>query len=193
MTNTKTNKTSRSKETRENTVRKRGWVPPSSLQAPEPPEGFHHRWVRAEIRGVADDKNIMGRLRSGYEFVRADQYPDRMDLPLRWFSQSIVVRNSRTTPALPCALPFWAVFSILNVPQASCRPSKISLNFWTDIGRLQTKEAAFAAPQQHELKYFFGCCCLFLLVLHENVTRRDRVMKLFSSLINTNVLDWTYS
>ena len=75
------NKTSRSKETRENTVRKRGWVPPSSLQAPEPPEGFHHRWVRAEMRGMSDDKNIMGRLRSGYEFVRADEYPDRFDLP----------------------------------------------------------------------------------------------------------------
>ena len=81
MTDIKKTKSSRSSETRENTVRKRGWVPPSSLQAPEPPEGFHHRWVRAEIRGVADDKNIMGRLRSGYEFVWADQYPDRMDLP----------------------------------------------------------------------------------------------------------------
>lgn len=80
-TENKVKKSSRSSETRENNVRKRGWVPPSSLQAPEPPEGWHHRWVRAEMRGMTDDKNIMGRLRSGYEFVRADSYPDRMDLP----------------------------------------------------------------------------------------------------------------
>ena len=81
MTETKINKTSRKLETREKDVRKRGWVPPSNLEAPEPPEGFHHRWVRAEYRGMADEKNIIGRLRSGYEFVKSDEYPDRMDLP----------------------------------------------------------------------------------------------------------------
>jgi len=74
-------KTSRKAETREKVARKRGWVPPSNLEAPEPPEGFHHRWVRAEFRGEQDEKNIMARLRSGYEFVRKEEYPDRMDLP----------------------------------------------------------------------------------------------------------------
>lgn len=77
----KINKSPRKIETREKEARKRGWVPPSNLDAPEPPEGFHHRWVRAEFRGEQDEKNIMGRLRSGYEFVRKDEYPDRMDLP----------------------------------------------------------------------------------------------------------------
>ena len=72
---------SRKQETREKDVRPRGWVPPSNLVAPEPPEGFHHRWVRSEYRGMADEKNIIGRLRSGYEFVKSDEYPDRMDLP----------------------------------------------------------------------------------------------------------------
>ena len=72
---------SRKQETREKDVRPRGWVPPSNLEAPEPPEGFHHRWVRSEYRGKADEKNIIGRLRSGYEFVKSDEYPDRMDLP----------------------------------------------------------------------------------------------------------------
>jgi hypothetical protein len=72
---------SRKQETREKDVRKRGWVPPSNLEAPEPPEGYHHRWVRAEYRGMTDEKNIIGRLRSGYEFVKADEYPDRLDLP----------------------------------------------------------------------------------------------------------------
>tara|TARA_R110000744_G_scaffold82215_1_gene161516 strand:+ start:487 stop:957 length:471 start_codon:yes stop_codon:yes gene_type:complete len=74
-------KTSRKAETREKVARKRGWVPPSNLDAPEPPEGFHHRWVRSEFRGESDEKNVMGRLRSGYEFVRNDEYPDRLDLP----------------------------------------------------------------------------------------------------------------
>ena len=59
MTETKINKTSRKLETREKDARKRGWVPPSNLEAPEPPEGFHHRWVRAEYRGMADEKNII--------------------------------------------------------------------------------------------------------------------------------------
>jgi len=72
---------SRKSETREKDARKRGWVPPSNLDAPEPPEGYHHRWVRAEYRGQQDEKNVIGRLRSGYELVRADEYPDRMDLP----------------------------------------------------------------------------------------------------------------
>ena len=72
---------SRKQETREKDVRPRGWVPPSNLEAPEPPEGFHHRWVRSEYRGMADEKNIIGRLRSGYEFGKSDEYPDRMDLP----------------------------------------------------------------------------------------------------------------
>ena len=72
---------SRKQETREKDVRPRGWVPPSNLEAPEPPEGFHHRWVRSEYRGMADEKNIIGRLRSGYEPVMASEYPDRIDLP----------------------------------------------------------------------------------------------------------------
>ena len=72
---------SRKQETREKVTRKRGWVPPSNLDAPEPPDGFHHRWVRAEYRGQQDEKNVIGRLRSGYELVKADEYPDRMDLP----------------------------------------------------------------------------------------------------------------
>ena len=72
---------SRKQETREKDARPRGWVPPSNLEAPEPPDGYHHRWVRAEYRGQQDEKNVIGRLRSGYELVKADEYPDRMDLP----------------------------------------------------------------------------------------------------------------
>ena len=70
------NKTSRASQTREKTSRKKVWSPPSSLDAPPAPTGFRHRWLRAESLGFNDSKNIQGRLRSGYELVRADEYPD---------------------------------------------------------------------------------------------------------------------
>ena len=55
---------------------KKVWTPPSSLDAPPAPTGFQHRWLRAESLGFNDSKNIQGRLRSGYELVRSDEYPD---------------------------------------------------------------------------------------------------------------------
>ena len=70
------NKTSRASQTREKTLRKKVWTPPSYLDTPNAPAGFRHRWVRVEILGYVDTKNIQGRLRSGYELVRADEYPD---------------------------------------------------------------------------------------------------------------------
>ena len=70
------NKTSRASQTREKTLRKKVWTPPSYLDTPNAPAGFRHRWVRVEILGYVDTKNIQGRLRSGYELVRADEYPE---------------------------------------------------------------------------------------------------------------------
>jgi hypothetical protein len=58
------------------TSHKKVWTPPSSLDAPPAPNGYRHRWVRIESMGFQDTKNIAGRLRSGYELVRADEYPD---------------------------------------------------------------------------------------------------------------------
>ena len=69
-------KTSRASETRSNTERPKVWTPPSSLDAPPAPDGFRHRWIRAESVGFDDTKNISGKLRSGWELVRADEYPD---------------------------------------------------------------------------------------------------------------------
>ena len=61
-------------------ARPKVWTPPSYLDTPNAPEGFRHRWVRVEILGFVDTKNIQGRLRSGYELVRADEYPNE-DFP----------------------------------------------------------------------------------------------------------------
>ena len=68
--------TSRASQTRSKTERPKVWTPPSSLDAPPAPDGFRHRWIRAESLGFQDSKNISGRLRSGYELVRADEYKD---------------------------------------------------------------------------------------------------------------------
>jgi hypothetical protein len=68
------NKTSRAAGTRTKTERPKEYKPPSSLDAPPAPDGFRHRWIRAESMGFNDTKNIHGRLRSGYELVRADEF-----------------------------------------------------------------------------------------------------------------------
>ena len=77
----KEQKTSRASQTRSKTERPKVWTPPSSLDAPPAPDGFRHRWIRAESLGFQDSKNISGRLRSGYELVRADEYKDQ-DYPV---------------------------------------------------------------------------------------------------------------
>ena len=73
---TDTIKTSRASQTRVKETKKQVWTPPSSLDAPPAPDGYHHRWIRAESMGFDDTKNMAAMLRSGYELVRADQYPD---------------------------------------------------------------------------------------------------------------------
>ena len=69
-------KTSRASQTRSKTERPKVWTPPSSLDAPPAPDGFRHRWIRAESLGFQDTKNVSARLREGFELVRADEYPD---------------------------------------------------------------------------------------------------------------------
>jgi len=73
--------TSRAADTRTKTERPKEYKPPSSLDAPPAPDGFRHRWIRAESLGFTDSKNIYGRLREGYELVRADEYTDS-DYPI---------------------------------------------------------------------------------------------------------------
>ena len=74
--------TSRGAGTRLKTERPKDYTPPSSLDAPPAPDGFRHRWIRAESMGFNDTKNIHGRLRSGYELVRADEYDDGDSYPI---------------------------------------------------------------------------------------------------------------
>tara|TARA_R110000744_G_scaffold134663_2_gene243854 strand:+ start:565 stop:1059 length:495 start_codon:yes stop_codon:yes gene_type:complete len=65
---------SRASDDREAVKRPVVWKEPNALDSPAPPDGFQHRWIRAESLGFDDTKNITGKLRSGYELVRADEY-----------------------------------------------------------------------------------------------------------------------
>ena len=76
MENVEVNRTPRASKTQAKTERRKPWSPPSLLDAPPPPEGFVHRWIRSEVRGFDDRKNISARMREGWELVRKDQYPD---------------------------------------------------------------------------------------------------------------------
>ena len=73
-------KTSRASQTRDKVKKPTTWTPPSSLDAPPAPQGYRHRWIRVEVLGFDDTKNMSGKLREGWELVRADEYPEQ-DFP----------------------------------------------------------------------------------------------------------------
>ena len=74
--------TSRANQPRSKSERPKVWVPPSSLDAPPAPDGFRYRWIRAEVVGFQDTKNITGRLREGYELVRSEEVENASDYPV---------------------------------------------------------------------------------------------------------------
>ena len=69
-------RSSRAASNRDTTVRAKSWTPPSLLEAPEAPQGWKYRWIRAEMLGQEDKVNMSKRLREGYELVRADDHPE---------------------------------------------------------------------------------------------------------------------
>ena len=73
-------KPSRASQTRDKVKKPTTWTPPSSLDAPPAPQGYRHRWIRVEVLGFDDTKNMSGKLREGWELVRSDEYPDQ-DFP----------------------------------------------------------------------------------------------------------------
>ena len=71
-----TDRKSRESATRETETRRKPWAPPSRLDAPEPPAGYVHRWIRTAMRGEDDKMNVNTKLREGWEPVRKDEYPN---------------------------------------------------------------------------------------------------------------------
>ena len=51
------------------------------MKTPEPPPGMRYRWIRTEIRGQEDRKNVMQRFREGYEPVKPNEIPE-FDVPI---------------------------------------------------------------------------------------------------------------
>ena len=74
------NRAPRSAETRAKQVARKPWRPPSMLETPPAPEGYSYRWIRAEIVGQEDKKNVMSRLREGFELVSKEEIGD-FELP----------------------------------------------------------------------------------------------------------------
>lgn len=81
VANEAANRNSRNKDTREASTRPVQWRPANKLYAPDAPDGFIHRWIRAETLGQEDKSNVHRRMQEGFELVRADEYPDS-DLPV---------------------------------------------------------------------------------------------------------------
>jgi hypothetical protein len=66
----------RGEESREKTVRRKPWTPPSRLDTPPAPEGYKYHWIRSEVNGFQDKQNVYSRLREGYELVRISELPE---------------------------------------------------------------------------------------------------------------------
>ena len=69
-------RTLRANQTRNKKAMRKPWSPPSMLDAPPAPDGYKHRWIRDEVRGFSDTKNVSARIREGWELVRKDEYPE---------------------------------------------------------------------------------------------------------------------
>ena len=69
-------RSARDSESRENAERIQQWRPGSALDAPEPPIGFKHRWIRESVLEYDDKTNVHKKRQEGWDLVRAEEYPD---------------------------------------------------------------------------------------------------------------------
>ena len=72
----KTARAPRELETREKMERPKQWMPPQLLPDPTPEPGYAYRWIRIASLGKDDATNISGKLREGWEPVKASDHPE---------------------------------------------------------------------------------------------------------------------
>ena len=72
----KSNRAPRELDTREKMERPKQWMPPQLLPDPTPEPGYAYRWIRISSLGKDDATNISGKLREGWEPVRAADHPE---------------------------------------------------------------------------------------------------------------------
>ena len=70
------NRNSRELDLRETTQRVKSWAPPTLLPTPAPQDGYSFRWIRVATMNNPDPTNISGKLREGWEPVRASDHPE---------------------------------------------------------------------------------------------------------------------
>ena len=99
------NRTPRSADTRADKVARKPWSPPSTLDTPPAPEGYTYRWIRAEIVGQEDRKNITSRLSEGFDLVRSDELhnsdQDRFDTLQQGKHAGVVARGGLLLAKIP--------------------------------------------------------------------------------------------
>lgn len=78
MTEARTEQTraSRDLSNRETAARPKKWMPPQLLPDPNPEPGYAFRWIRISTLGKDDATNISGKLREGWEPVKASDHPE---------------------------------------------------------------------------------------------------------------------
>ena len=72
----KSTRLARELDTREKTERPAKWMPPQLLPDPNPEPGYAFRWIRIASLGKDDATNISGKLREGWEPVKASDHPE---------------------------------------------------------------------------------------------------------------------
>ena len=70
------NRENRELQTRDKTVRKKGWTRPTVLPDPIPEDGYTYHLVRIATNGQSDATNVSAKLREGWEPVRAQDHPE---------------------------------------------------------------------------------------------------------------------
>ena len=72
----KSTRLARELDTREKMERPKQWMPPQLLPDPNPEPGYAFRWIRISSQGKDDATNISGKLREGWEPVKASDHPE---------------------------------------------------------------------------------------------------------------------
>jgi hypothetical protein len=80
MNDTKRNNSAESRvdrvlEAREHQERPKVWQPASTLPEPIKEAGYNYRWIRVSSMGKSDAANVSGKMREGWEPVRAEEQP----------------------------------------------------------------------------------------------------------------------
>jgi len=70
------NREPRALQMRDSTERPKKWAPPQLLPDPTPEEGYAYRWIRISTLGKDDAMNVSGKLREGWEPVKASDHPE---------------------------------------------------------------------------------------------------------------------